>query len=148
MNRLTIRSVCIVALVAGGLSSLVTGCASTSGIEVTGKVIKNDSGPEINKSIVFNNRGLAGDIEITDMRSSFSEDILKIQISLRSNNRDTVPLQYLFVWFDAKGFEISSNKAWTPFLVYGKETTTIHGVAPDPRVKEFKLKLRDPDVPY
>ena len=145
MNMSTARSLCIVALVAGGLSSMVAGCATTSGIEASGKVVENGQKKEINKSIVINNRGLAGDIEIVDMRNTFAGDLLKVQISLRSNNRDTVPIQYKFDWLDAQGFEINSNQAWQPFMVYGKETRTIQGVAPDPRAKEFKLKIRDPD---
>lgn len=145
MNMLSVRSVCIATLTVGCLGSLVIGCASTSGIETTGTVVENGSTAGLNKSIVFNNRGLAGDIEITNIRSTYMGEFLTVQISLRSHNRDTVALGYAFAWFDGQGFEISSNQAWKPFVVYGKETKTIHGVAPDPRAKEFKLKLREPD---
>jgi len=145
MNMLPARLTWIVFLIGGCLSLLVTGCVTTSGIEASGKVVAIDPKVEINKSIVINNRGLASDIEITDMKSAFAGDMLKVQVSLRSNNRDTIPVQYKFDWLDANGFEINSNQAWKPFMVYGKETRTIQGVAPDPRAREFKLKLRDPD---
>jgi uncharacterized protein YcfL len=139
------RLACIVFFVGGCLCLLFTGCATTSGIEATGKVVGSDPKAGLNKSIVINNRGLASDIEIIDMRSAFAGDMLKVQVALRSNNRDTIPVQYKFDWLDANGFEINSNQAWKPFMVYGKETRTIQGVAPDPRAREFKLKLRDPD---
>lgn len=93
MDVLTVKSLFIVTLVAGFLVSQLTGCAATSGIEASGKVITDDKKAEINKSIVINNRGLASDVEITDMRSTFVGNMLKVQISLRSNNRDTIPIQ-------------------------------------------------------
>lgn len=145
MNVSTVKTVCITTLLAGCLGLLAAGCATTSGTEATGTVVENERTAALNKSIIFNNRGLAGDIEITDIKSTYIGDFLKVQVSLRSHARDTVPVQYSFAWFDGKGFEISSNQAWKPFIVYGKETRTIHGIAPDPHVKSFKLKLRDPD---
>lgn len=124
-------------LVVAGL----TGCRATSGIEASGKV--DEAGFE--KKIVINNRGLSKEIEITDIKSTFVGDIMKVQVSLHSKDRDTVPVQYRFDWFDAQGFDLNANQAWKPFLIYGKEVKVIQGVAPDQRAKEFKLKLRDPD---
>lgn len=124
-------------LVVAGL----TGCRATSGIEASGKV--DEAGFE--KKIVINNRGLSKEIEITDIKSTFVGDIMKVQVSLHSKDRDTVPVQYRFDWFDAQGFDLNANQAWKPFLLYGKEVKVIQGVAPDQRAKEFKLKLRDPD---
>lgn len=132
-------------LAAGILGMQLAGCATTSGIEASGKVVAADSGNELNKSIVINNRALASDLEITDIRSTFIGNLLKAQISIRSTNRDTFPIQYKFEWLDAQGFELNANQAWKPFLVYGKETKTIQGVAPNQAAKEFKIKIRDPD---
>lgn len=119
----------------------LTGCRATSGIEASGKV--DEAGLE--KKIVINNRGLSKEIEITDIKSTFVGNIMKVQVSLHSKDRDTVPVQYRFDWFDAQGFDLNANQAWKPFLLYGKEVKVIQGVAPDQRAKEFKLKLRDPD---
>jgi uncharacterized protein YcfL len=126
-------------------SLLSAGCASTSGIEASGWVLPDGSQPENNKSVLVNNRALASDIEIIDVKSVFVGNMLKAQVALQSKNRATVALQYRFEWLDAQGLEISANQAWKPFLIYGKEVKSIQGVAPDPRVREFKLKLRDPD---
>lgn len=119
----------------------LTGCRATSGIEASGKV----SEVGLEKKIVINNRGLSKEIEITDIKSTFVGNIMKVQVSLHSKDRDTVPVQYRFDWFDAQGFDLNANQAWKPFLLYGKEVKVIQGVAPDQRAKEFKLKLRDPD---
>jgi len=133
-------------LLTGSMTAMLTGCATTSGYEASGKVVTAEGQITLDKSIVVNNRGLAIDIELTDMKSAFIGNLLKVQVSLKSKNRDTVPIQYRFDWLDAQGFEINANQAWKPFMLYGKETKTIQGVAPDQRAKEFKLKIRDPDA--
>jgi len=72
--------------------------------------------------------------------------MMKAQVSLRSRDRDTVSIQYRFDWFDAQGMEINANTgAWKPLIIYGRESRTIQGVAPDPRAHEFKLKIREPE---
>lgn len=128
------------------LTFLSSGCSVTSGFEATGRSVIKDGVQELDKNIIINNRGLASDLEISDMKSVLTGDLLRVQVSLRSRSRDTVPVQYRFEWFDAQGFEINANEAWKPFLIYGHETRTLQGVAPDQRAKEFKLKLRDPDT--
>jgi len=140
----TLQSVTIL-LAVGILGMHLAGCATTSGIEASGKVVQTESGHELDKSIVINNRSLSNDLEITNIRSVFVGNLLKAQVSIRSTSRDTFPIQYKFEWFDAQGFEINANQAWKPFLVFGKETKTIQGVAPDQRAKEFKIKIRDPE---
>jgi uncharacterized protein YcfL len=142
----SLKSLIASLLLAGSLTAMLTGCATTSGYEASGKVVATDGQTELDKSIIVNNRGLAKDIELTDMKSAFVGNLLKVQVSLKSKNRDTVPIQYRFDWLDAQGFEINANQAWKPFMLYGKETKSIQGVAPDQRAKEFKLKIRDPDA--
>jgi uncharacterized protein YcfL len=130
------------------IAALFTGgCSSTAGVEATGKKTWNQEGaPELSKRIVINNRSLASDIEIIDMKSTLAGDLMKVQVAMRSRDRDIVQIQYKFDWFDAEGMEIGANQgAWKPFLIYGRETRTIQGVAPDPRAREFKLKVREPD---
>lgn len=123
------------------------GCSTTAGIEATGKTVWNQDGaPELNKQVIINNRSLAKDIEVSDMKSALAGDLMRAQVSLRSRDRDTVNIQYRFAWFDPQGMEIGANTgAWKPFIVYGRETRTIQGVAPDPRAREFKLQIREPD---
>ena len=146
---LTMRRVVGVTLTVTGMVAAFCagGCSTTAGIEATGKKTWNQEGaPELSKNVVFNNRSLAGDIEIADLKSARVGDLMKAQASLRSKSRDTIPIQYKFDWYDAQGMEIAANTgAWKPLLVYGRETRTIQGVAPDPRAHEFKLKIRESD---
>jgi uncharacterized protein YcfL len=138
----------LAALLTCSMTAMLSGCATTSGYEASGKVVASEGQTSLDKSIVVNNRGLASDIELVDMKSAFVGNLLKVQVSLKSKNRDSVPIQYRFDWLDAQGFEINANQAWKPFMLYGKETKSIQGVAPDQRAKEFKLKIRDPDEVY
>ena len=124
----------------------MSGCATTAGIEATGKKSWNQEGaPELSKKVVVNG-SLGGDIEVVDLKSAMAGNLMQAQVSLRSKDRDTIPIQYRFDWYDAQGMEIAANAtAWKPLLIYGRETKTIQGVAPDPRAHEFKLKIREAD---
>jgi uncharacterized protein YcfL len=125
----------------------LVGCSTTAGVETTGKTAWDEQGARsLEKNVVFNNSGLKGDIQIVDVKSGMAGDIMRAQATLRSKDKGTLPFQYRFDWYDASGFEINSGAgSWKPLILYGRETKTIQGVAPDPRAKEFKLKIREPD---
>ncbi len=137
---------CIAAAAAIAALGLV-GCSTTAGVETTGKTTWDEQGARsLEKKVIFNNSGLAGDIQIVDVKSAMAGDILRVQATLRSKDKDTLPFQYRFEWYDAGGFEINSGSgSWKPLMLNGRETKTIQAVAPDPRAKEFKLKIREPD---
>lgn len=122
----------------------LSGCSTTAGVEATGKTVWNDEGArELNKKVVFSNSSLAGDLQIVDMQSALAGSIMKAQATLKSKDRDTLSFQYRFDWYDANGMEINSGAgSWKPLLITGRESKTIQSVAPDPRAKEFKLKIR------
>lgn len=124
-----------------------TGCSTTAGVETSGKMTWDDQGARtLDKNVVFNNSGLKGDFQILDIKSAMAGDMMRAQVTLRSKDKDTLPFQYRFEWFDASGIEINSGSgSWKPLTLNGKESKTIQSVAPDPRGKEFKLKIREPD---
>jgi len=128
-------------LAAVGLS----GCSTTAGVEATGKTVWNEEGArELNKNVIFNSSSLAGDLQIVDMQSALAGNVMKAQATLKSKDRDTLSFQYRFDWYDASGMEINSGAgSWKPLLITGRESKTIQSVAPDPRAKEFKLKIRE-----
>lgn len=146
-NRRITRTGMIVSaafMVAVGLS----GCSTTAGVEAVGKTGWDDEGArELNKKVVFNNRSLAGDLQVVDLQSALAGNMMRAQATLQSKDRDTLSFQYRFDWYDANGMEINAGSgSWKPLIIYGRETKIIQGVAPDPRAKEFKLKLREPDA--
>ena len=140
--------------IVGGLTSValiaslgLAGCSTTAGVEATGKTSWDEQGARtLEKKVVFNNSGLKGDIQIVDVKSAMAGDIMRAQATLRSKDKDTLPFQYRFEWYDAGGIEINSGAgSWKPLILNGSEAKTVQGVAPDPRAKEFKLKIREPD---
>lgn len=122
------------------------GCVTEMGIEASGKKGWDQEGaPQLNKNVILNDSSLTRDIQITDLKSGMAGNIMRAQVSLRSKQEDPLTVQYKFDWYDANGIEIAANNAWNPLIIYGGESKTIQGVAPDPRAHEFKLKLRHPD---
>lgn len=143
-RNLIVGGIAAVALIASlGLSS----CSTTAGVETTGKMSWDEQGARtLEKNVLFNNSGLKGDIQIVDIRSAMAADMMRAQATLRSKDKDTLSFQYRFDWYDASGIEINSGAgSWKPLILYGRESKTIQSVAPDPRAKEFKLKIREPD---
>jgi uncharacterized protein YcfL len=126
---------------------ILSGCSTTAGVEAGGKTVWNDEGArELSKKVVFNSSSLAGDLQVVDLQSALAGNLMRAQATLRSRDRDTISLQYRFDWYDANGIEINSGSgSWKPLILTGKETKTVQGVAPDPRAKEFKLKVREAD---
>ena len=123
------------------------GCSTTAVIEANGKKTWNQEGaPELSTHIFVNNSSLAKGIEVTNLKSAMAGNLMKAQVSLRSKDRELLPVLYKFEWLDAQGMEIEANSsAWKPLVIYASEAKSIQGVAPDPRAREFKLKIRDSD---
>jgi uncharacterized protein YcfL len=144
MKNFVVGGIAAAALIA---SLALAGCSTTAGVEATGRTSWDEQGARIlEKNVVFSSSGLKGDIQIVDVKSAMAGDIMRAQATLRSKDRDTLPFQYRFEWYDAGGVEINSGAgSWKPLILNGRETKTIQAVAPDPRAKEFKLKIREPD---
>ena len=125
----------------------LNGCSTTAGVEAGGKTVWNDEGArELSKKVVFNSSSLAGDLQVVDLQSALAGNMMRAQATLKSRDKDTLSFQYRFDWYDANGIEINSGTgSWKPLIITGKETKTVQGVAPDPRAREFKLKLRGAD---
>lgn len=136
----------LAALLIAGIA-LLSGCTATSGAEGRAKVGWTDEGaPVLNTKVVYNSSSLSRKVAIDEMTSSKAGDMLLAQVTMRSKSGDTVNLQYKFEWFDLNGLALNAASAtWKPLLIYGKESKTIQGLAPDPRGRDFKLLLRDAD---
>lgn len=121
------------------------GCSSTAGIEGSMSATTEQGGQTVySKQVVINNDSLARDIQIVDMKSDFVGNLLRAQVSLVNKDNDTINFQFKFSWFEESGREIDPDTdAWTPVILYGKESKSLQGVAPNPNAKEFKIKIRE-----
>lgn len=141
MQLLKLAGLLIVGMVA------LSGCSATSGAEGRAKVGWTDDGaPLLNTKVVYNSSNLSRKVAIEEMTSSKAGDMLLAQVTMRSKAGDTLNLQYKFEWFDLNGLALNAASAtWKPLIIYGKESKTIQGLAPDPRGRDYKLLLRDAD---
>lgn len=120
------------------------GCSSTAGIEGSVSANTGQGGQTVySKYVIINNDSLARDIQIVDMKSDFVGNLLRAHVSLVNKDNDTINFQFKFSWFDEGGREIDPDTdAWTPVILYGNESKSLQGVAPNPNAKEFKIKIR------
>ena len=141
MHLLNLATLLIVGMVA------ISGCSATSGAEGRAKVGWTDDGaPLLNTKVVYNSTSLSRKVAIEEMTSSKAGDMLLAQVTMRSKAGDTLSFQYKFEWFDLNGLALNAASAtWKPLIIYGKESKTIQGLAPDPRGRDYKLLLRDAD---
>jgi uncharacterized protein YcfL len=132
LGVVTVVSVCI-----------IMGC-TTSGIEGKAKAVATPSGDtQLSKYVIVNNPKLARGIQIVDLQHSYAGDLLKAQVTMVSKYSKTLNIQYKFAWFNDQGIEINPDGSpWTPLLIYGNETKSVQGVAPNPSAKEFKIQIR------
>jgi uncharacterized protein YcfL len=126
---------------------LGSGCFGTSGTETSAVAVTGPQG-ETSYSTFINaaNPRLARRIAVRQVDQMDIGGLTKGAVTLQSRTSDTEALQYRWVWFDSRGFEVnSSSQAWQPLLVYGKQTASVQGLAPNPSAKSFKLHLRYQD---
>jgi len=133
---LLVTSTCVCA-------ALFMGCA-TSGIAGKARAVATPSGDtQLTKCVVINNPALARGLQIVDMQHSYAGDLLKAQVTVVSKYSRTLNVQYKFSWFNEQGIEINPDGGpWTPLILYGNETKSLQGVAPNPSAKEFKIQIR------
>lgn len=139
------------ALVTGFVTLCSGGCSTSSGTGAAGnKTLRQEPAVDMSRNVVIDRKHMIGDVEPINIKSAMSGDVLTVQIALRisakSKEPDMVPLLYRFEWFDSQGTEIPANSVqWAPLLIFGREIQTIQGMAPDPRAREFRLKIQGPD---
>lgn len=121
------------------------GCSSTAGIEGSMSATAGQgSQTEYRKQVIVNNKSLARNIQIVDMKSDFVGNLLRANVSLVNKDNDTIHIQFKFSWFEESGREIDPDTdTWTPVILYGNESKSLQGVAPNPNAKEFKIKIRE-----
>jgi uncharacterized protein YcfL len=123
---------------------IITGCKNippvTSGIGST-QIIP---GQEYAKQLKVDNKQLAAQLFISDIKSRKRNDLLAINLTLTSRYKKSQQLQYQFQWFDQAGFVIEAGKSpWHPLELHGMQTATVAGLAPSTQVATFSLYVRE-----
>jgi len=95
---------------------------------------------EVNDSLLA--RWLAvGDVILKPLSAGGS---LEAQVLVKNLNDTDVSFEYRFLWYDASGMELSTNTAWIPSTLTGKETKGYKSVSPRPDAASFKFMMRTP----
>ncbi len=134
-----------VAVLAGGIGAGCRHRGASDGIEGDAAAIAAPDGSyTVSKYVVVNNPQLAKGIQIVDLKTSFTDNnLMRANVTLVSKARRTLTFQYRFAWFDQNGMEIDLEaNAWKPMTIYGNESRTLQGTAPNSAAKEFRVKLR------
>ncbi|MGF1530031.1 MAG: YcfL family protein [Puniceicoccaceae bacterium] len=85
---------------------------------------------------------LADRLAIVQVAEDNSGEFLRIQVSLESTSSRTRSYVYQFQWIEANGFEVTSPPAvWKQLRLAGGDRTAVAGVAPNPRVVDFRFKV-------
>ena len=71
-----------------------------------------------------------------------SGDLLKVQVELHNNGYRRKHFSYRFEWFDQNAMLIEMPAPiWIPKEIEGGETIALTALAPNPRAKDFRIKL-------
>lgn len=74
--------------------------------------------------------------------ATVSDDLLRVQVELSNTRSALRRFNYQFEWFDDEGMLVEqATTPWRTLQIEGGEIVTITGVAPNPRVTDFRLKL-------
>lgn len=130
--------------IAVGLMAVTLAGCSTAVIEGSASAVSGQKDQTVAKKQVSRNNDLkAGDLHITNLKADFAGNLLRAHVSVLNKDNDTRHFQYRFSWFDEGGYEIDSDTdAWTPLILYGKESRALQAIAPAPGAQEFKIKIR------
>lgn len=74
-----------------------------------------------------------------------SGGFIEVQVEGVSHISDYTTLEYRVNWLDSQGISIysSRNNQWTEFPVFRKQNFSFVAVAPNPKVQNFKMYIRD-----
>lgn len=146
MKRTVLR-LSAISLIAPAVALLPGGCThrATSGMEGEAATVTGPGGSAVvSKYVVVNNAKLAKGIQIVDLQTSFAANgLLQASVSVVSKHRKTLNFQYRFEWLDESGRMIDPEAGtWKPMVLYGNESRTIQGTAPNAAAREYRIKLR------
>ncbi len=71
-----------------------------------------------------------------------SDSSMEAQVMIQNETKQERFFEYRFIWYDAAGFEISSNTGWIPASLSAKEARPFKSAAPGPNAVSFECMVR------
>lgn len=124
-------------------SLIVIGCATSAPNILT---VQAGPGGLSSKKIEVNSSTLARKLDFGEVsiRAIGPESGMEAQVIVQNKSKRDVSFEYRFIWYDGKGFEVSTSTAWLPATLGAKEGRGFKSSAPNPNSVSFKLMVRKP----
>jgi uncharacterized protein YcfL len=91
---------------------------------------------------ILTDRSLSRSVSIVGVNQGpTAGGLLQVQVEVLNTTRSVKRFNYRFEWFDEAGMQFTSGTAYLPKLIEGKESVMLKSVAPNPRCRDFRLKL-------
>ncbi len=86
---------------------------------------------------------LQGRVQVVDVIEQWHNDVLQVQVTVENPSAFRTDYQYKFRWFNAEGMEVAAEgEPWKPRELAARSRDHLQGVAPNPSVKRFELRVR------
>jgi uncharacterized protein YcfL len=87
---------------------------------------------------------LANKAKVLQVRQATVQDnLLKVDVEILNDDPWSGDFDYKFEWFDDQGMPVDSpTSTWYTKHVQARETVSLDEIAPNPRCKDFRLKLQ------
>ena len=117
-------------------------CASKPRVGLEGVAEPSSQSSQYSSYLLIHDARLGRQIEIADIKTRNVGDIMQLSVTLMSRTKRAIHVSYKFAWFDTDGFEVRpEDNPWIPLTVYGNETKTVQGMAPNPTAISFKINI-------
>jgi uncharacterized protein YcfL len=118
----------------------VVGCKSVNTVER--KTPTYDANVIEDKRVETDNF-LSDKAKILQVRQADVNGLLKIDVEILNDKAWSGNFDYKFEWFDDVGMPVDSpTSVWTTAHVQPRETISVDAIAPNPKCKDFRLKLQ------
>ena len=127
--------------------ALLAGCATKKGFEKAGFAYgcpigdtKVGSMADLVQAKVIT-EGKRTTILVTEMRCTMSGDLLHIDATLNNDSSKVKRVAYKFRWIDREGMRAWDEESLKPLLMYENSNQLVTGIAPTPKVADYRLIL-------
>jgi uncharacterized protein YcfL len=127
--------------------ALLAGCATKKGFEKEGFAYgcpigdtKVGSMADLVQAKVIT-EGKRTTILVTEMRCTMSGDLLHIDATLNNDSSKVKRVAYKFRWIDREGMRAWDEESLKPLLMYENSNQLVTGIAPTPKVADYRLIL-------
>lgn len=125
------------------LTLFVVACAGTAP-----NILNVQAGPMgvIAKHIEINDKYLERNLTYGEVSIKPFDDAtsFEAQVMLKNESDRDLSFEYRFMWYDARGYDLSNITSWLPAVLGAKETKGFRSAAPGPNAAGFKFMVRMP----